>query len=62
VFKFSDAYMRCVKCGGIKCVGEEYYSLGKYWVDVTCIKCGHSADIQVDKLNKILEKIRDDNK
>jgi len=62
VIKFSDVYMRCIKCGGRKYIGEQYYSLGQYWVDVTCIKCGHSADIQVDKLNKILEKIRNDNK
>ena len=54
--------MRCAKCGGRKYIGDQYYSLGHYWVDVTCIQCGHSADIQVNKLNKILEKMQNDNK
>jgi hypothetical protein len=29
----------------------------KYWVDVTCIKCSHSVDIEIKKLNTLLGKL-----
>jgi len=30
---------------------------GTMYVDVTCIKCGHSKDIEVVKLKKVLKAI-----
>lgn len=41
----------------MKYIGEEYHSLGELWVDVTCIQCAHSVDIEVNRLNAFIEKI-----
>jgi predicted nucleic-acid-binding Zn-ribbon protein len=49
--------MRCKFCGGAKFIGEEYYAFGEVWVDVTCIKCAHSKDIEKKKLDDFLEKL-----
>lgn len=61
--------LKCKKCGGPKFIGDEYYAFGTYYVDVTCVVCSHSKDIEVNKLNKLLEelsgpkkKVRNDNK
>ncbi len=48
---------KCKKCGGFKFIGEEYYAFGAYYVDVTCIKCADSKDIEVSELNKILSQL-----
>lgn len=45
---------RCSHCGGMKYVGDTYFAMNNYWVDVTCIKCAHSVDIEVGRLNKLL--------
>ena len=45
---------RCQKCGGLKYVGDPYYAMQKYWVDITCVRCSHSSDIELKKLNRIL--------
>jgi hypothetical protein len=58
MIKFPPVRLTCSSCGGAKYIGEEYYALGDTWVDVTCIKCGHSADIKVNDLHKMLEKIK----
>jgi hypothetical protein len=47
----------CKKCGGLKGLGDEYYSLEEYWVDVTCVKCGHSADSTVKDLTVFFNKL-----
>lgn len=66
MIKFPRFTMKCSKCGGLKYIGEEYYSLGELWVDVTCIQCAHSVDIEVSKLNAFIEKVesfmKNDNK
>jgi transcription elongation factor Elf1 len=48
---------RCSHCGGMKYVGDPYFAMQKYWVDVTCIKCSHSVDIEIKKLNTLLGKL-----
>ena len=45
------------KNGGLKGLGDEYYSLEEYWVDVTCVKCGHSADSTVKDLTVFFNKL-----
>jgi hypothetical protein len=50
--------LKCATCGGPKFVGNPYYSNGTYYVDVTCVICSHTKDIELDKLNKFLEKLK----
>jgi hypothetical protein len=49
--------LKCSNCGGQKFIGESYYAFGTYYVDVTCILCGDSKDIEVEKLEKFLKAI-----
>jgi len=56
---------RCKKCGGMKYIGDEYHALDRLWVDVTCIQCAHSVDIEVSKLREFLsnfQKVKNVNK
>lgn len=48
---------RCSRCGGLKMVGSQYYAMQRNWIDVTCINCSDSVDIEVKKLNKLLKKL-----
>jgi len=48
---------RCSKCGGLKMVGSQYYAMQRNWVDITCINCSDSKDIEVKKLNTLLSKL-----
>lgn len=57
MIKFPPVKWTCKQCGGLKYIGNEFYMLSEYWVDVTCIKCGHSVDIQVNRLNRLIEKL-----
>lgn len=50
----------CKKCGGQKFVGEEYYALGTYYVDITCVICGDSKDIEFEKLKMLLKKLNNE--
>ncbi len=34
--------------------GQQYYAFQKNYIDLTCIRCSASVDIEVNKLNKIL--------
>jgi hypothetical protein len=52
--------LKCATCGGPKFVGDPYYANGVYYVDVTCVVCSHTKDIELDKLNKFLEKLKQD--
>ena len=47
----------CKKCGGIKFVGDPYYAYGTYYVDVTCLVCSDSKDIELEKLKKFLNSL-----
>ena len=47
----------CNHCGGVKFVGAEYYALGEKWVDITCVKCGHSKDTTVKNLENLINRI-----
>lgn len=49
--------LKCKKCGGPKFIGDQYYAFGTYYVDVTCVICAHSKDIEVSELNKLLKKL-----
>lgn len=48
---------KCKRCGGLKFIGEEYYAFGIYYVDVTCVKCADSKDIEVSELNRLINKL-----
>lgn len=48
----------CKRCSGVKFIGDTYHALGTYWVDVTCIKCADSVDIEVDVLEKFIKKLK----
>jgi len=48
---------KCKRCGGLKFIGEEYYAFGIYYVDVTCVKCADSKDIEVSELNRLIDKL-----
>lgn len=50
--------LKCFRCGGMKYVGDPYYAFGVYYVDVTCLSCSHSKDIEVERLNKFLTALR----
>jgi hypothetical protein len=45
----------CQPCGSRLFVGQQYYAFQKNYIDVTCTKCAHSIDVEVRKLNKILD-------
>lgn len=49
--------LKCAHCGGPKFVGEEYYSNGSMYVDITCVKCSDSKDIKVEDFKKFLNKL-----
>lgn len=48
---------RCSRCGGLKMVGSQYYAMQRNWIDVTCVNCSDSKDIEVKKLNVLLRKL-----
>lgn len=50
--------LKCSKCGGIKFVGDPYYAHGTYYVDVTCVVCADTKDIEVDKLKKFIQSLQ----
>lgn len=56
--KYPAVSLRCYNCGGAKYIGEEYVAFEKVWVDVTCIKCAHSVDIETERLTRFLEKLK----
>lgn len=53
---------KCAKCGGPKFVGHPYYAHGTYYVDITCIVCSDSKDIDVEKLKKFIDKMEQEKK
>jgi hypothetical protein len=58
MINFPSVNWKCNKCGGSKYIGEQYYSNEELWVDVTCIQCSHSVDIEVSKLEKFIEQTK----
>lgn len=48
----------CKNCGGIKFIGDPYYAYGTYYVDVTCVVCADSKDIELEKLEAFLKVLR----
>jgi hypothetical protein len=49
--------LKCAKCGGAKYIDEPYLIYDTWFVDVVCIICSHSKDIEVDRLNQLLAKL-----
>ena len=44
----------CRNCTGRMFTGQQYYAFQKNYIDLTCIRCSVSVDVEVKKLNKIL--------
>jgi hypothetical protein len=55
--RIKQAKFKCAKCGGPKFVGNPYYAHGTYYVDVTCIVCSDTKDIDVEKLKIFINKL-----
>jgi len=53
----SKVRLTCASCGGIKFVGDPYYAGGIYYVDVTCLVCSDTKDIEVEKLKAFLNAL-----
>jgi hypothetical protein len=47
----------CRVCTGKMLTGQQYYAFQKNYIDLTCIKCSNSVDVEVRKLNKILDAL-----
>lgn len=50
--------LKCVNCKGLKFIGDPYYAHGAYYVDITCVVCGDSKDIDVKRLEKFLNDLQ----
>lgn len=50
--------LKCSQCGGPKFIGEQYYLNGTYFVDVTCVICADTKDIEVAKLKTFLSQLQ----
>jgi len=48
----------CRNCTGRMFTGQQYYAFQKNYIDLTCIRCSVSIDVEVKKLNKILRYLR----
>lgn len=44
----------CKRCGGKVFTGSQYYAFQKNYIDLTCINCSESVDVEVKKINTIL--------
>ena len=55
--RIKQAKFKCAKCGGPKFVGDPYYAYGTYYVDITCVVCSDTKDIEVQKFNEFLNKM-----
>lgn len=55
MFKATGFY--CRDCRGRMFTGQQYYAFQKNYIDLTCVKCASSVDIEVKKLNKILDRL-----
>jgi len=49
--------LTCDKCGGQKFAGAEYYSLGEYYVDITCVVCSDTKDVKVKDFKRFIAKL-----
>jgi len=47
----------CQKCSGRVFIGNQYYAFQKNFIDLTCTRCSWSKDIEVKKLNWLLDKL-----
>ena len=53
----SKVPLKCSSCGGAKYIDDPYLIHDTWFVDVVCIKCGRSKDIEVDRLRKVLSEL-----
>jgi hypothetical protein len=53
----SKVPLKCSSCGGAKYIDDPYLIHDTWFVDVVCIKCGRSKDIEVDRLRKVLAEL-----
>jgi DNA-directed RNA polymerase subunit RPC12/RpoP len=44
----------CRNCTGRMFTGQQYYAFQKNYIDLTCIRCSASVDVEINKLNRIL--------
>jgi len=53
----SKVPLKCSSCGGAKYIDDPYLIHDTWFVDVVCIKCGRSKDIEVNRLRKVLSEL-----
>lgn len=53
----SKVPLKCSSCGGAKYIDDPYLIHDTWFVDVVCIKCGRSKDIEAEKLRKVLSEL-----
>lgn len=49
--------LKCTHCGGAKYIDDPYYESAQWYVDIACIRCGHSKTIEAEEFKRILRKI-----
>ena len=47
----------CKSCHSRMFTGQQYYAFQKNYIDLTCIKCANSIDVELKKLNYILKNL-----
>jgi hypothetical protein len=57
----TDLAFKCSRCGGRKCIGDEYYAMSQWFIDITCLNCADSKDIAVIDLLNLCHKLGDKN-
>lgn len=53
----SPVPLKCFYCKGMKYIGEPYHAFSQWFVDITCLVCAHSRDIEVIRLEKFLKSL-----
>jgi hypothetical protein len=53
----SNVPLKCARCKGMKYIGQPYHAFSVWYVDVTCLICAHSKDIEVSELKTLLKKL-----
>jgi DNA-directed RNA polymerase subunit N (RpoN/RPB10) len=53
----SKVPLKCSSCGGAKYIDDPFLIHDTWFVDVVCLSCGHSKDIEVERLREVLSSL-----